>query len=239
MPIGHETVRPMTEGQKTEIQTTQLQAIPPLSFADAANILAHKGPFKDDILTVYAKYSVEWTRNKKLMDWFHFYKENFGLEVNFADLKIPERREGFDRLIVVVQGVTIQQVYEKCKKLFGAWESVENLDEAVSTNDRDAKNGSYAIWVRDRIEADEEWKDKSADELDDLTVKGETLLERLLHELKYFRETGNHLDIKNITLCSGSSRSGSRIPRVSCRGLGWDYGPSAHDDLRAREVVSL
>jgi hypothetical protein len=35
-------------------------------------------------------------------------------------------------------------------------------------------------------------------------IRGHYLLERLLYELKYFAETGKHLDIDNLTLCSGS-----------------------------------
>ena len=239
----HETVRPMTEGQKTDIQTTLLQTVPPLSFADAKNIGDNKSPFMDDIRAVFAKYSVEWQTNKALMEWFHFYKEHFGLEPNFATLNIPEQRAGFTRLIVVAQGVTIQQVYDKCKQLFGTWKYTDNsLDQAVPTNDRDTKNGHYAIWIRDRVEADEELKNKSANDLKKANTPGITLLERLLLELKYFKETGKHLDIENWTLCSGSRRSDGNVPYVFWDGVklgvDWYYVDDAYDYLRAREVVS-
>jgi hypothetical protein len=235
----------MTEGQKTEIQTTQLQGIPPLSFADADNILSHKGSFMDDIRAVYAKYSVEWQTNKSLMEWFHFYKEHFGLELNFTGLNILERHEGFDRLIVVAQGVTIQQAYDRCKKLFGVWKYTDkDLDSAIPTNDRDPKNGTYAIWVRDTVEADEQFKNKSANDLKSEQHVGITVLERLIYELKYFKETGKHLDIDNWTLCSGSRNAGGGVPCVRWRRgdstvrVDW-YGRGLRGpSLRSREIVS-
>ena len=239
----HETVRPMTEGQKTEIQTTQLHGIPPLSFADANNILSKKGSFMDDIRAVYAKYSVEWQTNKALMEWFSLYKGYFDIELNFAGLNIPERRPGFNWLVVISHEVTMQMVYDKCKQLFGAWKYTEiSLDQAVPTNDRYTKNGHYAIWVRDRVEADEELKNNSADDLKASNTPGITLLERLLLELKYFKETGKHLDIDNVTLCSGSRNSDGSVPYVDWHDgrlrVGW-FGPGRRDDfLRSREVVS-
>jgi hypothetical protein len=241
----HETVRPMTEGQKMDIQTTLLQTVPPLSFADAENILARKTPFMADIRAVYAKYSFGWTTNCTLVEWRKFYLENFNLKVNFASLTIPERRAGFTRLLVIAQGVTIEQVFQKCKQLFGAWKYTNaSLDEAVITNDRDPKNGSYAIWVRDCVEADEGWKNKSANDLANIKMTGETLLERLIHELKYFRETGKHLDMENWTLCSGSHNSDGRVLRVhwygpnSGLGVHWCSVSVAYGYLRSRQVVA-
>lgn len=240
----HEAVRPMTEGQRTDITTTLVQAIPPLSFADAENIGSKKGSFIADIRAVFAKYSLEWTANRSLMEWHRFYKTNFRLDLNFAGITIPERREGFDRLIVVAQGVTIQQVFDTCRAVFGAWKYTDaNLDEFVTVNDRDTKLGHYAIWVRDRIEADEEHQNQSANQLKDASINGETLLERLLHELKYYADLGQHLDIVNVTLCSGSRDSGGDVPRVCWYDAGrlsvdWCLPDDAGGSLRSREVVS-
>jgi hypothetical protein len=137
----------------------------------------------------------------------------------------------------------MQMVYDKCKELFGAWKYTNNsLDQAVPTNDRDTKNGHYAIWVRDRVEADEELKNKSANDLKEASTPGNTLLERLLLELKYFKETGKHLDIENWTLCSGSRDSDGCVPGVGWYGdemrVGWYYPGFRRGILRSREVVS-
>src|SRR3990167_5339132 len=43
---------------------------------------------------------------------------------------------------------------------------------------------------------------------------GITLRERLLMEILYFKETGNHLDIKGWTICSGSRGSDGGVPDV-------------------------
>lgn len=63
-------------------------------------------------------------------------------------------------------------------------------------------------------------------------------------ELDYFKETGEHLDVKNITLCSGSRDSDGDVPDVD-----WDpddgkvrvhwYDAGGSDgSLGAREIVS-
>jgi hypothetical protein len=184
-------------------------------------------------------------KENQLVSWQNFYLAEFGITLDTASIRVPERRRGFDRLIVVPQGVTIQQVYNKCAELFTCWKYTKaNLDEAVPTNDRTPANGSYAVWLRDRIEADEEHKNKSANYLKSATISGITLLERLLFELKYFRETGKHLDIRNWSLCSGSRDADGGVPSVrwdpDVRRLevflnspGHAFGP-----LRVREVVS-
>ena len=41
-----------------------------------------------------------------------------------------------------------------------------------------------------------------------------TLLERLILEVKYFTETGKHLDVKGVTLCTGSRNSDGNVPYV-------------------------
>lgn len=45
-------------------------------------------------------------------------------------------------------------------------------------------------------------------------TNGITLRERLLFELAYFNETGNHLDIKGVTFCSGSRYADGDVPNV-------------------------
>ena len=98
--------------------------------------------------------------------------------------------------------------------------------------------------VRERVEADKELKNRSANDLGGMKIPGITFTERAIYELKYHDETGKDLDIQNITLCSGSRGSVGRVPGVYwfsyCSGMNVNcYGPSrARDCLRAREVVS-
>jgi hypothetical protein len=198
-------------------------------------------------LLIEAKSVVEVPKQEKnlagmIAEWQAFYREVFGQEVDFSGLKIPERHKGFDRLIILAQGMTPQRLYNKCKELFPTWKwTKKDLDEIV-TSDRTAQNGAYAIWVRDRVEADKEFKNLSANELKEKNINGITLEERLIYELKYFKETGKHLDIQNITLCSGSCFSSGSVPVVHWNGYKmfvYYYGPGNSDvNLLARAAVS-
>jgi len=177
-----------------------------------------------------------------LVDWTIFWsKRGFAI----GDISVPEKRPGFDRLLVIPQGLTIEQVFGICQKLFKVWRYTnQDLDEAIPTNDRTSTNGSYAIWVRDRVEADEEFKNQSANTLKAVGHTGITVLERLIYEAKYFDETGKHLDITNITLCAGSRYSDGGVPVVSWDGgnaklfLGWCDPGYASGLLRSRAVVA-
>ena len=121
------------------------------------------------------------------------------------------------------------------------------MDAVVQTNDRTAEEKSYAIWVRERVEADEELANLSADDLVAKKAKMKfadiTPLERMLYELKFFMETGKHLDIQNVTLCSGSRDSDGSVPCACWRDSGfrvdWDYRGDRLSSLRSREVVTL
>src|SRR3989338_9324403 len=129
------------------------------------------------------------TTEEMLADWANFYKEVFGLELDFSGITIPDSKPGFDRLLVVAQGMTPQRLFDKCKELFPSWKYTEkNLDEIIKS-DRTSQNGHYAIWVRDRVEADEENKNLSADQLKERGTPEITLEEREAYELKFFKET--------------------------------------------------
>jgi hypothetical protein len=174
--------------------------------------------------------------------WENFYRETFGIECDFSNLQIPKKRKGFDRLIIVAQGMTPQKLFDKCKELFLCWRWTDkNLDEMVNS-ERTSKNGAYAVWFRNRVEADEGLKNLSANDLEKRRIPGITLEERLLLELKYFKETGRHLDVERITLCSGSRDSVvGAVPGVGwCGGklcIDW-YDPArCYDGLGSRRAV--
>lgn len=143
------------------------------------------------------------------------------------------------RTVHISKGMTIEGVLAECQKLFLVWRYTEqNLDERV-TSDRTSE-ASYSIKFKNVQEADDDMQNKSASDLKG--VKTITLLERLVMELDYFKETGKHLDIENWTLCAGSRRSDGSVPYVywhddklyvDCASVD---GRSA--DLRARVAVS-
>jgi hypothetical protein len=182
-------------------------------------------------------------RTQRLLEeWRTLYRELLNIEL--GEVIVPARRPGFDRLIVVAKGVKMQQVYDACAKLFKCWKYTDkNLDEVITVNDRTSEQ-SYAIWVRNEVEADKQFKNNSGNDLKATNHIGMTFLERLLFELKFFRETGKHLDIQNITLCSGSRGSGGGVPGVYWRSfdstmrVDWYNPDDRYDNLRSREVVS-
>ena len=167
----------------------------------------------------------------KIKEWQALYKM-FGLEKDFSDLLIPEKPAGLDRLLIVAQGLTPNQEFNKLKELMPVYKFEDDLDIFIPVR---KTNRDYAIWTRDQREADDFQKEE---------INSITLEERFLFELKYFLETGQHLDVQNITRCAGSRDAAGRVPRVcwsgfysmlyiSCYGPGGMFGR-----LYSREVVS-
>ncbi|HMP67524.1 MAG TPA: hypothetical protein PKA60_02135 [Candidatus Paceibacterota bacterium] len=179
-----------------------------------------------------------------LVFWNNFYQKYFTCFTNFSTLQIPTKpKDGKWRLLVILGGLTNNQVYDACTRQFTCRRSVGDLNHVVLTNERDPMNGSYAIWVRDSVEADKVHQNKSADMIKEEGLKTETLTERMIHELVYFSETGKHLDVNKVTLCSGSRFSDGSVP-----GAGWYDGDFQvcwyYSFLRgrrwcSREVVSI
>lgn len=62
-------------------------------------------------------------------------------------------------------------------------------------------------YFKKNVEADEELKNLSANDLEKRGGEYITLRERLIMELEYFKATGKHLDIYNVTLCAGSQQN--------------------------------
>jgi len=191
------------------------------------------------------KSEVEIVRMERLTEQHKFYKEMFGIDLDLSRITIPKHKEGFDQLLIIHESmkpsIIIKKMQEKGSKVWTSLD-LEGLDNCE--NERDPKNSTYTIWVRDRQEADEELKNKSVNDLKEEGIKGETLTERLIHGLFYWRKYKKHLDVKNITLCTGSRYGHGDVPRVSwhsyCGGVdvGWCSPSHARGPLRARVAVS-
>lgn len=168
--------------------------------------------------------------------WKNLYKKYFNLDI---DVSIINEREG-KWLIFIAKGLTMQEVYDVLP--FKKWKYTDgDLDTAVPTNDR-VSSKDYVVYVNQNIEADEEFKNKSANDLAKTDHKGITLLERLVLELYYFDKTGSHLDVNNVTLCVGSRDAYGDVPSADWDDdefwVFWDGASSSSSDLRSREVVS-
>lgn len=230
--------------QMREVLAMVMKAVPQLSVLRASYFIGNQRQVTAKVRAIFEE-GISSQYADLLAAWVNLYRAEFNIELDLTAIRIPEQREGFGWLIVVAPGVTIEMVLAACKKRFSVYRwNDKNLDEFTDSV-RSAKDGPYAVWVRSRVEADEEYKNKSYNDLQKANIPGITLLERLLLELKYFIETGGHLDISNVTLCSGSLYRVGHVACVRWRAGGvklyvyWYFRVAADDGLRGREVVPV
>ena len=179
----------------------------------------------------------------QLAFWVGFWAEH-GFVVNSAEVVIPTPLDGFgpSRLIVIPGGLTIQKGWGIAKSLLPCYSYISgNLDEVIPTNDRTADK-TYAVLVHDRQEADDEFRNLSANQLKNQGHNGITALETIVDEVGFYKRTGKHRDVDNVTLCAGSRYSDGFVPGSYWGGgrfyLDW-FDPDRVDDyLRSREAVS-
>lgn len=184
-----------------------------------------------------------------LVRWTAIYQKLFGQTPGFSGLVIPAKPEGQGpmRLIVVAREIIdwtgnkpLQGTLFALKKYFPCWQYADDLDKAITTNDRDPKNGSYALWVKDVREADAENANLSASDLLAKNHLGLTVLERMLLEADYFFEHGEHLDLQNWTLCDGSRFSDGSVSHACWLGgefsVYWCFPTSRYSYLRSRRA---
>ncbi len=176
-------------------------------------------------------------------EWNDFYRKYFRFSLDFSGVYIPVNSGGFDRVIFIPKGLKLSHVLKAIREQFPAWSYTDGLDKDIIENVRRSDH-NYAIRLRERVEADEELKSVSANRLKKENVNCVTLLERLVLELKYFSETGQHLDAQNWTLCSGSRNRAGCVPCVRWNAGGGELRVSWYDTdnalghIRARQAVS-
>lgn len=184
-----------------------------VSANDKNEIVANKEMFLNDLEKVFKKHMSEMA----LAEWSHFYEEQFGVSVDMSKIKIPERQEEFDRLIVVPEEVNLNNIVEVCKKHFKVinhiGSDVDNFDLDNGISDF-RPEGSYAVWLEESDTASSDYTIYSGERLRDEGIRTTTLKEYLLYHLKYFIETGKHLDncysgwkankLRGLVLCGDS-----------------------------------
>lgn len=152
--------------------------------------------------------------------------------------KLSFEENGYWR-IDVPEGMTLNKAIEMCKNKFRVWSFYDDFDKSITENDRDTKK-AYSVWIKANVEADENLKNRSSQDLNKEGIKGITLLERLLLELQYYKETGEHLDIDKATLCNGSRDVDGGVPDCSWCNVGFTvhyyYPGHRYEGLRARQV---
>lgn len=180
-----------------------------------------------------------------LDDWAKFFKDVFKLGLpSRKKIILPETRSGFGWGVVAPKGMTIEGTLQGYAGICPVWRWINNNIDNITKSVRNSDT-TRVVWVRDRSEADEEYKGLSYNDLQVMKIGGITLLERLLLGRWFYYKTNQHLDRVNISRCDGSIFSGGNVPSVS-----WSdddgglfvggYDPDFRDDdLRVREVVSL
>lgn len=180
-----------------------------------------------------------------LEDLARYYRDFYGrtdIEAEFAKMRWPQERLGFGWLVPVPKGIIASTVLGvlKSKQHMKIYNNYGDVD--AGRHDRSSAKRGYAVRFRNRVEADEEWKGKSANDLKQLKVVGTVLTERLLLGSIFVAMTGNHLDIVNWTLCAGSRNPDGSVPIVTWFPgkllVGWCHPASAYGNLRVREAVS-
>jgi len=198
-----------------------------------------------EVLSECPKPCVDRSADDQVADQRRLY-ESLGWTFTESGLVVPKRQKGFDRLLVMANtALTNNGMYGVIDASFSCWRYDDDLDKAVPKKDdeRHPSNGSYFIWVRDCVEADEALKGKSARMIMEDRIKTLTALERMYLEALFYQETGQHLDQNTITLCSGSRRSDGNVPyafwlSVKFR-ICWTLVDLGSVGLRARQAVTL
>ncbi len=198
--------------------------------------LDHQNPWDDSTLP-----DLDWRAVYEKLDLLT------DLEKFLAENVTEETAENAETWVLpVLKGVTPNKVITAMRELdVQFYLYTDDLNKGVPINDRNPDNGSYLVRFVRTIEADVDLANCSADQLAKNGVKGITLLERLLLELAYFLATGEHLDVKNVTLCSGSRYSDGDVPYVHWSAghrkvrVSWYSPGNARPFLRARAIVSV
>ncbi len=246
------TSEKMTEGQQTQLRRVLEDGLRSVDLValglskDESQKILEKGDLvqseaRDAIVKILRKYS--GTHSDARQDWQKFYKTNFSLDVDFSTVIIPGCPGEQWRMVFIAKGMTMNKAFDRCKALFKSWRYNDDLDKAIPTNTRTASE-HYAVWVRTGAEPDAEFLGKSTNQADPNMKKGITVLERIILEIKYFSETGGHLDIKGVTFCSGSRSSGGYVPYAFWYddgkfGVYWYYLGGSGSDYGIRQAVAL
>ncbi|MFH1473085.1 MAG: hypothetical protein ABIF06_01570 [bacterium] len=239
---------PATSGQVGEIAGAFIGEMK-LSKSEAKAIVGNMGTFRKDVRKFWSQYRVDDVElSSDLIRWTGVYERLFGHKPDLSQIVVPEKPKGFGpmRLVVVAReivewtnGRPLQGTQDALKKHFPCWQYVDDLDEAIMKNDRDPRSGSYAVWVRDVQEADEEFANRSANDLMAEKHTGITNLECAIFEADYYFETGKHLDVQNVTLCTGSRHRGGYVPLTLWHDrfrVDWAHPSASYSRLHSRRV---
>jgi len=145
-----------------------------------------------------------------------FYRNAFGLYLEFPDELVPEAPDEFGWPVCVPGIISNETAFQSGKLDLPRWKWTNEPLDAVMKLDRgrDAWTHSYIVRVRPNWEADEDLKIISGDDSEKKNINVMMLRERLILGEFLFWLTGEHLDRKTVTL-TGSRCSVGCVPSVS------------------------
>lgn len=201
-----------------------------------------RGEYKDAIVTnSITATPITRVVVSEIDDWKAFYKKFFSCDVDLGTVGVPK---GLDRTIFIAKGISINMaVKAHIDRNIPFWKYCdEDLESVMRESERGPVKGSYAIRVRKGQEADHDLRKLSADDIAAKGIHTESVLERLIHGLKYYDETKKHLDMKNVTLCASSRFTDGNVPYVRRHDDGdvmvhWSHPRACDPNLGARRVV--
>jgi len=178
-----------------------------------------------------------------IRDWETFYAKVFKIEVDISKIPLPPEQVGFEQLVFLVPGLTLEKVctaIEKRHSVVRAW--VSNGSRPPQTYDeRTLGNTPYAIRMRGNVNPDERFRQVSGEQIKRDGTHTVTLLEYLLFGLKVRKY--HELDSDGGTLCSGSRFQNGTIPVVNFGNDGVSIDSmqvgNPQNSVRAREVLVL
>jgi hypothetical protein len=182
-----------------------------------------------------------------LNKWEKYFFKIHQLKADFSNVIIPKADDDdFPWFVCVPENFSTEQAYSGGKQLYSAWKRTGKvLDDILDLSfGRDSRRDPYIVRFHASWEADEALKNFSANMIAEKRINTSTLKERLLLGDFLYCEYKKHLDVENITLCSGSRDSDGNVLHVH-----WNldhrelpihrhHPDYADSDLRAREVVS-
>lgn len=184
--------------------------------------------------------SIERTRESEIGANVEFWR-NFGVEVDESVVRetieaLPER-EGYDWYMFIPEGVKTSAVFEKMKESFTAENFLGDLDKIRMPR---TATEAYAVAARYSQEPDEDSLKSHSKKNEEWENSGEnfmTPLERMVAELRWYQENGNHLDEQNMTVCPGTRLRHEKAP-FWVRGDSdyWDRTTGMHFDPSRNEV---
>lgn len=145
--------------------------------------------------------------------WEHFYKNHFGWTIESHSMSIPPKPDYKCSLKVFPVQLTKSAVIAKARDLFPTRFAYSNLSKAIPENARSTKQQPYGIWVADAPEPSH-FLGQSVLVSDPNKKIGTTFFEQTLIEIEYFLRTGEHMNQKGMTLCSGSRFDDDGVPGV-------------------------